>query len=922
MTKILNKFRKIGIFAIILGLLWQSSALTSILDVGHAKAGTTTITLNEFVSDSTQEWVELYNNTSSPIDLAGWKLTDLKTPASTPVEQDMLALSGTIPAHSVLAFDVSGLNNPQDSIGLYNGAVEVNRVTYGTITGYTANIAAPSTDLSGARLPDGIGGWYTNQTPTKGSINIDPLTVNAGGDKIENSLFTQDGTVTGGLAPYAYKWEQIAGPGTITFGTPNAEDTTITADIDGSYTVKFTATDQYTTSQYETMSLTWDTVAPTIDNIDLNQPTYNSVDFPQPITGNASDTTSEISKVEVKIKDTTASPAKFWNGSTWVTTTDTWNLASSTTSWSYQFDPANMTYGHNYEVKARAYDSLNQASTVVTKSFSYADNVVPTVVLSQNPTTPTNTNVTITAVIDGTGSDITKTKWAKGNQNTSYFTNNGIILINDEFIVDENDTYTVYAKDAYNNESVKTIDITNIDKTAPTGSIVINNGVKVTNSKNVDLSFPIDTAMEKNIDQMKITGDFKQVKTVNDGWETYSDKLTNRTLTDGNGLKNISVQFKDKAGNESIVYSTSIYYNEYANYVDHKIVNGSDGYTKNNIHLDINSGRERMLTYAEYSQNPEGKSSFTAFGKYFDLSLDSNETVSGLVLEISYTQADLDAMKITEDQITGLYYWNETISGWEIYPNQTIDTTDYDGYAGKIRVELDHLTPMVLGADNVAPTIPSNFKAEAKSGSVKLTWNKIDDADHYDIRYRKSTNNNDLVAYSEIYITTNTETEITNLENGIEYEFNIRAVDAADNKGEWAIVVATPNFTPEEIAKQTELKKQVAYYGSLATQNDQTQSTTNIGENNKDENGNEVIVDDGGEVKGTDNAEGETEGARTAVTLGIIIIAIGAALGGYYGYQWWLGEGENEVEEEKLPKETKSPEKPKNKKKKKSNRRW
>lgn len=448
------------------------------------------------------------------------------------------------------------------------------------------------------------------------------------------------------------------------------------------------------------------------------------------------------------------------------------------------------------------------------------------------------------------------------------------------------------------------------DNTAPTGSISINDGAKVTSSQNVNLKFSVD---ESYIDKMKITGDLKQFKAATDAtgnWQDYEAELRNQTLTDGTGFKTIEVQFKDKAGNVSKIYGNKIYYNPNATNIDSVNLNGTGGYSNENIHLEYMTSQKRTLTYAEYASNPEGSTAFTAFGKYFDLSLDSSEGVSNLVLYIYYTQADLDAAGITENQITGLYYWNDIVSGWEIYPNQTVHTENVNGYEGYIEVQLDHLTPVVLGADTEAPGIPANFKAEAKDAAVKLTWDKVDDADHYDVRYRKSTNDNDAVAYSEIYILTDTETEISNLENGVEYEFDIRAVDAADNKGEWAVVVQTPNLSKEELARRETLRKQVAYYGTIAAEPTEQKEP----EEKVEEVEEEIITE--GEVKSEEDVEGETQGARTAVTLGIIIIAIGAALGGYYGYQWWLGEGE--VKKETLPKETKTP-KPK---KKKSNRRW
>ena len=59
-----------------------------------------------------------------------------------------------------------------------------------------------------------------------------------------------------------YSWSKQSGPGNITFGTPHNKSTTISADADGVYTLRFTATDIAGNSVYAEMTLTWDTTKP------------------------------------------------------------------------------------------------------------------------------------------------------------------------------------------------------------------------------------------------------------------------------------------------------------------------------------------------------------------------------------------------------------------------------------------------------------------------------------------------------------------------------------------------------------------------------------------------------------------------------------------------------------------------------------
>jgi uncharacterized protein YodC (DUF2158 family) len=91
-------------------------------------------------------------------------------------------------------------------------------------------------------------------------------TVNAGSNATVNGLYTQDATIfdaTSGIA--IYNWTQVSGPGTVTFGTPDAEDTTVSASADGTYVLRITITDAAGNTAYDEITLVWDTVPPTVD---------------------------------------------------------------------------------------------------------------------------------------------------------------------------------------------------------------------------------------------------------------------------------------------------------------------------------------------------------------------------------------------------------------------------------------------------------------------------------------------------------------------------------------------------------------------------------------------------------------------------------------------------------------------------------
>ncbi len=129
-------------------------------------------------------------------------------------------------------------------------------------------------DISGVTLQ----GSYTLQltvTDLAGNVQTDTMTfvydttvpeVYAGTNKTKNALFTQDATTTDPLAGIAtYSWTQFSGPGAITFGSTNAEDTTISADTDGTYEIRLTVTDRAGNNNTNAMTLVWDATAPTVD---------------------------------------------------------------------------------------------------------------------------------------------------------------------------------------------------------------------------------------------------------------------------------------------------------------------------------------------------------------------------------------------------------------------------------------------------------------------------------------------------------------------------------------------------------------------------------------------------------------------------------------------------------------------------------
>jgi hypothetical protein len=117
--------------------------------------------------------------------------------------------------------------------------------------------------------------------------------------------------------------------------------------------------------------LLFDTTAPTSSiTFPADDGNYNSGTWADAISGSASDTGgSGVNKVEVSIKDTTDD--KWWNGDSWEGT-ESWLLATDTTSWSYNLSDDHLDVDHSYTVYSRATDNAGNVETTPDEhSFTY-----------------------------------------------------------------------------------------------------------------------------------------------------------------------------------------------------------------------------------------------------------------------------------------------------------------------------------------------------------------------------------------------------------------------------------------------------------------------------------------------------------------------------------------------------------------------
>ena len=117
-------------------------------------------------------------------------------------------------------------------------------------------------------------------------------------------------------------------------------------------------------------------------------------------------------------------------------------------------------------------------------------------------------------------------------------------------------TLTYYATDkAQNVEDKKSLTL-KIDKSAPTGSVIINDGASSTRSRSVTLTLDAtDPSPGSGVSQMRISNTESGLSSAT--WEAYSTTKA-WTLSSGKGTKTVYVQYRDGAGNPSAVVTDTI----------------------------------------------------------------------------------------------------------------------------------------------------------------------------------------------------------------------------------------------------------------------------------------------------------------------------------------------------------------------------
>ncbi len=368
-------------------------------------------------------------------------------------------------------------------------------------------------------------------TAVTGAILLDTQVpvVSAGSSQTKGAIFTQIGSATDTNAT-TYVWSKQSGPGTITFGSPGGLSTTIAASADGSYTIRFTATDAAGNISYSDMTLVWDTSKPTVSigNPSATLTKSDPVMFTVTYTG-ADSITLAAANVTLNKTGTAIGAATVAGTGNTRTVTVSGITGDGTLGIAIAADTARDNAGNSADA------SLASGTFVV-------DNTAPVTTASpvdglygsaQNVTLATNEEAVIYYTTDGSDPTTSSTVYSNPLQMAA------------------TTTLKYFAKDlAGNMEQVKTQSYT-IDTSGPSGSITIDGGVTVTNS--TDLSLSLSAVDAAGITQMQFS---------NDGisWSAAEEfaGTKNWTVPAGDGPKTIYVKFKDGVGNWSNAYTVSV----------------------------------------------------------------------------------------------------------------------------------------------------------------------------------------------------------------------------------------------------------------------------------------------------------------------------------------------------------------------------
>jgi Big-like domain-containing protein/GlcNAc-PI de-N-acetylase len=240
----------------------------------------------------------------------------------------------------------------------------------GTETGGAPDTTPPT--VSGVVPADGSTSALPSTAVTATfSETVDPATANtstftlrdANGSPVAASVSTSGSTVT--LRPSARLAPLSSYAVTLTGGSSGIKDLAGNA-LSSNYTWAFTTADADVTPPTTALAF------PAAGGA-YNAAGWTAGCSPAGLCGTASDAGSGVQSVEVSILR--SSTNRYWNGSTFGSTTERWFAATGTNSWGYAL--ASLPGASNYVVRVRATDGQGNVSAPTSTTFTY-DTTAPT----------------------------------------------------------------------------------------------------------------------------------------------------------------------------------------------------------------------------------------------------------------------------------------------------------------------------------------------------------------------------------------------------------------------------------------------------------------------------------------------------------------------------------------------------------------
>jgi len=156
-----------------------------------------------------------------------------------------------------------------------------------------------------------------------------------------------------------------------------------------------------------------------------------------------------------------------------------------------------------------------------------------------------------------------------------------------------------------------------------------------------------------------------------------------------------------------------------------------DAVEKANISAMINTTQNTTIKIIPYEGLPTEETHIVKLvRKYIEVDVKNENALQWpIYIQIYYNQQDLENAGLIEDQLLGVYFYNETSKKWQLYDDTGVNTTNVvvngKEYAGYAWANVNHLTKMTIGANipsNQPPIVGLTFptRGTTASGTISI----------------------------------------------------------------------------------------------------------------------------------------------------------------------------------------------------------